>query len=181
MTMWGALPTTPAAPSHPDTAATRVRPAAVVWACVLTWAGAGLGAVAMTAGLAYLALEPDTLLTEMRAQNPEFNDSGLSDRAILSATFLTGGLWAHMVPALAAKGLSQADALKVLVCVGPSQVVGRLFLLFLSRRFTLRATTRWFACCWRAGRTRWPRPGSCGEPRFTPPARAAQCAPGWRR
>ena len=104
MTMWGALPTSPAAPSHPGAAATRVRPAAVVWACVLTWTGAGLGALAMIAGLAYLALEPDTLLTEMRAQNPEFNDSGLSDRAILSATFLTGGalvLWALAAVVLA--------------------------------------------------------------------------------
>jgi MFS family permease len=56
-----------------------------------------------------------------------------------SATFLTGGLWAHMVPALAAKGLSDADALKVLVSVGPSQVAGRLLFLILGRRYTLRA------------------------------------------
>jgi MFS family permease len=56
-----------------------------------------------------------------------------------SATFLTGALWAHMVPALAAKGLSGADALKVLVTVGPSQVAGRLVFLLLGRRFTLRA------------------------------------------
>jgi hypothetical protein len=56
-----------------------------------------------------------------------------------SATFLTGGLWAHMVPALAAKGLSDADALKVLVCVGPAQVAGRLLFLFFGRRFSLRA------------------------------------------
>jgi MFS family permease len=56
-----------------------------------------------------------------------------------SATFLTGGLWAHMVPALAAKGLSEGDALKVLVCVGPAQVAGRLLFVFFGRRFSLRA------------------------------------------
>ena len=56
-----------------------------------------------------------------------------------SATFLTGGLWAHMVPALAAKGLSDGDALKVLVCVGPAQVAGRLLFVFFGQRFSLRA------------------------------------------
>jgi gamma-glutamyl hercynylcysteine S-oxide synthase len=56
-----------------------------------------------------------------------------------SATFLTGGLWAHMVPALAAKGLSEGDALKVLVCVGPAQVAGRLLFVFFGHRFSLRA------------------------------------------
>jgi MFS family permease len=56
-----------------------------------------------------------------------------------SATFLTGGLWAHMVPALAAKGLTDADALKVLVCVGPAQVAGRLLFVFFGHRFSLRA------------------------------------------
>lgn len=55
-----------------------------------------------------------------------------------SATFLTGGLWAHMVPALASKGLSEADSLKVLVCVGPAQVAGRLLFVFFGHRFSLR-------------------------------------------
>jgi MFS family permease len=56
-----------------------------------------------------------------------------------SATFLTGGLWAHMVPALASKGLSDADALTVLVCIGPAQVAGRLLFVFFGHRFSLRA------------------------------------------
>lgn len=53
-------------------------------------------------------------------------------------TFVAGALWAHMAPALAAKGLSGADALKVLVCVGPAQVAGRLVFVLLGRRFDLR-------------------------------------------
>jgi MFS family permease len=56
-----------------------------------------------------------------------------------SATFLTGGLWAHMVPALTAKGLSESDALTVLVCVGPAQVVGRLVFVIFGRRFAPRS------------------------------------------
>lgn len=56
-----------------------------------------------------------------------------------SATFLTGGLWAHMVPALAAKGLSESDALTVLVCVGPAQVAGRLVFVIFGRRFSPRS------------------------------------------
>lgn len=53
-------------------------------------------------------------------------------------TFVAGALWAHMAPALAAKGLDTADALKVLVCVGPAQVAGRLVFVLLGRRFDLR-------------------------------------------
>jgi hypothetical protein len=53
-------------------------------------------------------------------------------------TFVAGALWAHMAPGLAAKGLSDADALTVLVCIGPAQVAGRLVFVLLGRRFDLR-------------------------------------------
>lgn len=53
-------------------------------------------------------------------------------------TFVAGAMWAHMAPALAAKGLSSGDALKVLVCIGPAQVAGRLVFALLGRRFDLR-------------------------------------------
>jgi len=53
-------------------------------------------------------------------------------------TFVAGAMWAHMAPALAAKGLSERDALKVLVCIGPAQVAGRLVFVLLGRRFALR-------------------------------------------
>lgn len=53
-------------------------------------------------------------------------------------SFVAGALWAHMAPALAAKGLSDADALWVLVSVGPAQVAGRLVFVLLGRRFDLR-------------------------------------------
>jgi MFS family permease len=53
-------------------------------------------------------------------------------------TFVSGAMWAHMAPALAAKGLGDADALMVLVCIGPAQVAGRLVFVLLGRRFDLR-------------------------------------------
>ena len=53
-------------------------------------------------------------------------------------TFVAGALWAHMAPALAAKGLSEGDALTVLVCIGPAQVAGRLVFVLLGRRFKMR-------------------------------------------
>lgn len=53
-------------------------------------------------------------------------------------TFVAGAMWAHMAPALAAKGLNERDALKVLVCIGPAQVAGRLVFMLLGHRFALR-------------------------------------------
>ncbi len=69
------------------------RPAPVVGACVLTWAFAGFGVAAMALGLIYLALSPDSLLTEMRAQNPEVNQAGLSDQFIVATSLVMGGLF----------------------------------------------------------------------------------------
>jgi MFS family permease len=72
-------------------------------------------------------------------------DEALASRAFwaltlnfASYTFVAGAFWAHMAPALAAKGLSSADALTVLVCIGPAQVAGRLVFALLGRRFDLR-------------------------------------------
>ena len=47
-------------------------------------------------------------------------------------------MWAHVMPAFAAKGVSEADALLVLVCIGPAQMAGRLLFLWLGRSWSLR-------------------------------------------
>jgi hypothetical protein len=52
--------------------------------------------------------------------------------------FVQAGLWAHVMPAFAAKGVGQADALKVLVCIGPAQVAGRLVFAWIGRGWSLR-------------------------------------------
>jgi MFS family permease len=53
--------------------------------------------------------------------------------------FASAALWAHVMPALASKGLSQGEALAVVVWIGPAQVAGRLVFAWLGRRWTLRA------------------------------------------
>ncbi|MDE2372059.1 MAG: MFS transporter [Burkholderiales bacterium] len=52
--------------------------------------------------------------------------------------FVSAALWAHVMPALAAKGFSQAQSLAVLVWFGPAQVGGRLLHALAGRRLPLR-------------------------------------------
>lgn len=47
-------------------------------------------------------------------------------------------LWAHMMPMLAGKGFSQADALAVIVGIGPAQVAGRLVFSLRGQALSLR-------------------------------------------
>jgi len=52
--------------------------------------------------------------------------------------FASAALWAHVMPALASKGLSPSEALAVVVWIGPAQVAGRLLYASLGRGMTLR-------------------------------------------
>jgi hypothetical protein len=54
--------------------------------------------------------------------------------------FAAAALWAHMVPALAAKGFTGAAAIAVVVWIGPAQVAGRLVFAALGRRLGVAAT-----------------------------------------
>ena len=96
----------------------------------LTWCFAGLGAVAMAAGLAYLALAPDTLLADLRTQNPDIAGSGISDRMIIIATFVMGGaviVWAIAAMVLAAllfRGVSWSRVLLMISNVGALGLLG---------------------------------------------------------
>jgi MFS family permease len=47
--------------------------------------------------------------------------------------FVSAALWAHVMPALASKGLSEAAALAVVTWVGPAQVLGRVMWLVVGR------------------------------------------------
>ena len=97
------------------------------------WVLAGASIAPAAAGSA-IAPVPDATLREAFASRAFW---GLTS-TFTTYTFVAGALWAHMAPALASKGLSTADALKVLVCVGPAQVAGRLVFVLLGRRFDLR-------------------------------------------
>jgi hypothetical protein len=50
-----------------------------------------------------------------------------------TSTPLRAALWAHVMPAFAAKGLSEAQALAVLVWIGPAQVAGRFVYAWAGR------------------------------------------------
>ena len=53
-------------------------------------------------------------------------------------SFAVAAVWAHIMPALAAKGRSEAQALAVVVWFGPAQVAGRFAYLLFGRRASPR-------------------------------------------
>lgn len=52
--------------------------------------------------------------------------------------FATAALWAHMMPAFESKGWTSAQALAVVVWIGPAQVLGRLLYVAAARWVSLR-------------------------------------------
>ena len=83
---------TAAAPSAVESGRPERRPAAVMWACVLTWVLSGTAAVMMALSALVIALQPDLVFEELRRQNPELGDQGLTDRAVQVATYVTAGV-----------------------------------------------------------------------------------------
>lgn len=53
-------------------------------------------------------------------------------------SFAAAALWAHIMPAFASKGLSEASALAVVVWFGPAQVAGRFAFLAFGRWVSIR-------------------------------------------
>lgn len=53
--------------------------------------------------------------------------------------FASAALWAHVMPAFESKGWTSAQALSVLVWIGPAQVLGRVIFVAALRRVPLRA------------------------------------------
>ena len=70
-----------------------VRPMAVVWACVLTWACCALVVVGLGVTVLVLLIAPDLLFDELHRQNPDIADQGLSDGEIEVASYITAGLF----------------------------------------------------------------------------------------
>jgi predicted MFS family arabinose efflux permease len=52
--------------------------------------------------------------------------------------FGQAAFWAHVMPAFASKGVPEAQALWVLMAVGPAQVAGRLLYVWIGRGWSLR-------------------------------------------
>ncbi|HNT39905.1 MAG TPA: MFS transporter [Rubrivivax sp.] len=68
-------------------------------------------------------------------RTPAFRRLGV---AFTVLAFIGPGLWAHMLPVLQAKGLSDAQAVSVLVWIGPAQVLGRFAYAWLGRGLSLQ-------------------------------------------
>jgi MFS family permease len=109
-------------------------------------AGTMLVVVMPLHGWALRGREPDAAMSRDDGQADSTLGDALRHRtfwllalAFTLYAFGAAALWAHVMPALASKGLSQREALAVVVWFGPAQVAGRLVFAWLGRRWTLRA------------------------------------------
>jgi hypothetical protein len=92
---WGVSP--PADPA--------ARPPAVVWACVLTWVSTALAVLVMASSIAVLAADPTFVFEELNRQNRDFTQEGVSEQALITATYILGGVvivWSLAAALLAA-------------------------------------------------------------------------------
>jgi hypothetical protein len=99
---FGTAPIGPVVPAR--TRRPERRPAAVLWACVLTWVLCGLAVLMMGLSALVIALEPQLVFEELRRQNPDLSSQGLTDRAVQVATYVTAGVtivWALVAAVLA--------------------------------------------------------------------------------
>ncbi len=69
------------------------RPAALLWACVLTWVFAGLAIAVLAGSVAVLARSPHLVLDKMHEQNPELASQGVSDHLVIVVGFVTCGVF----------------------------------------------------------------------------------------
>jgi hypothetical protein len=83
-----AAPAPPSSPTAPVTSAPVRRPAAVVWACCLTWVCSTVTVLSMVASAVALALEPDRLFDEARRQNPDLASQGVTDDVLATVAYL---------------------------------------------------------------------------------------------
>jgi hypothetical protein len=69
------------------------RPAALLWACVLTWVFAGLAVVVLAGSIAVLVGSPHLVLDKMHEQNPQLASQGVSDHLVVVVGFVMCGLF----------------------------------------------------------------------------------------
>ncbi len=134
-------------------ASTLCFPVVTALQAVLGWRGAlvvlGLVLLGVVAPLLHWALKG----TEPRLQRtgPVAEVAGSTVREALGSSafwlvtttftlysYAAAALWAHAMPALAAKGFTQPEAMSILVWVGPAQVAGRLLFAWAGRGMSAR-------------------------------------------
>ena len=107
------------------------RPAAVVWAAVLTWVFAGLTLLSTLAAVAILAADPGPVLDELHRQQPDIAARGLSDDLIVNATYVMAGavaIWSLVAIVLAGFAISRAPWARIALLVCAAATVGGLML-----------------------------------------------------
>jgi hypothetical protein len=88
------------------------RPSAVVWACALTWICTGVVVAGLLVSVLVLLVAPDLVFDELRRQNPDYAEQGLSDAAITGATYVVaavGVVWCTLAATLAALVFRRVD------------------------------------------------------------------------
>jgi hypothetical protein len=68
--------------------ATAARPAAALWACLLTWVFCSLTALVLFGSIALIASDSSTVLDKMHEQNPDLAQRGVSDHLILTVCYV---------------------------------------------------------------------------------------------
>ena len=110
------------------------RPAAVMWACVLTWVLSAMTALVMGLSAVVIALEPDLVFDEIRRQDPDFGAQGVTDRMVQVGTYVTAGVtvvWALAAVVLAVfvlrrSGWARIALLISAACAGVTCLVASL-------------------------------------------------------
>lgn len=68
------------------------RPAAVVWACVLTWAFTSVAIAMMLVSVAALLADPGLVLDQLNHQNPELAAQGVTEDWLRTATYVMAAI-----------------------------------------------------------------------------------------
>lgn len=115
------------------------RPALLVIAAVLVGVVAPLHAWALRGpalvSAPHEADEADTSTLHEALRTPAF---WLLTLTFTLHSFAAAALWAHVMPAMAARGVDESSALAVLVWIGPAQVAGRFVYAWGGRGVSLR-------------------------------------------
>jgi MFS family permease len=93
------------------------------------------GSPVRAAGPGVAPAMPDTTLRDALRETRFW----LLTAAFTLYAFMSAALWAHMMPALAAKGLDEGQAIAVVVWFGPAQVAGRIAYVMFGKRLSTRA------------------------------------------
>ena len=73
-------------------------PAAVLWACVLTWICTAAVSRRLAASAVALAVSPDLMLDEVHRQNPDLAGQGVTDDVLMAVTYVIISGLARLVP-----------------------------------------------------------------------------------